>query len=244
MNSFLAISPIWITLGPIVVINAVLFISFVTYRLWVRKRISHEHEGTKDHRSGLLSSATLDWWIWTTEPIVKMFVKLKMGPNILTTIGFLFALVAAYLFSRGWFGYAGWTMIFGATFDMFDGRVARITGKASRSGAFFDSVMDRFGEGACLLGLAVYFRHSWMLPVVIAGLVGSFLVSYTRSRAGCDGIECTGGRMQRPERVEVHPETGVLILERLAAVIAERLKNTHQKVVELLWQGVNSDKRS
>jgi CRP-like cAMP-binding protein len=37
-----------------------------------------------------------------------------------------------------------------------------------------------------------------------------------------------------------NPETGVLILERLAAVIAERLKNTHQKVVELLWQGVNS----
>ncbi|OGO17755.1 MAG: hypothetical protein A2Z14_06755 [Chloroflexi bacterium RBG_16_48_8] len=39
---------------------------------------------------------------------------------------------------------------------------------------------------------------------------------------------------------KTHPETGVLILERLAAVIAERLKNTHQKVVELLWQGVNS----
>ena len=37
-----------------------------------------------------------------------------------------------------------------------------------------------------------------------------------------------------------HPETGVLILERLAAVIAERLKNTHEKVVDLLWQGVNS----
>ena len=37
-----------------------------------------------------------------------------------------------------------------------------------------------------------------------------------------------------------HPETGVLILERLAGVIAERLKNTHEKVVDLLWQGVNS----
>jgi CRP/FNR family cyclic AMP-dependent transcriptional regulator len=37
-----------------------------------------------------------------------------------------------------------------------------------------------------------------------------------------------------------HPETGVLILERLAEVIAERLKSTHQKVVELLWQGVSS----
>jgi CRP/FNR family cyclic AMP-dependent transcriptional regulator len=41
-----------------------------------------------------------------------------------------------------------------------------------------------------------------------------------------------------------HPETGVVILEHLAAVIAERLKSTHQKVVQLLWQGVNSGKKS
>jgi CRP-like cAMP-binding protein len=38
-----------------------------------------------------------------------------------------------------------------------------------------------------------------------------------------------------------NPEIGVVILERLAAVIAERLKNTHRQVVELLWEGVNSD---
>lgn len=201
MNAFLGINPIWITLGPIAVINAVLFISYCAYRFWVRRRISREYEGAKDHRSGLLSDATLDWWIWTTEPIVRFFVKLKVGPNIITTIGFLFALVAAYLFSRGWFGYAGWVMIFGASFDMFDGRVARITGKTTRSGAYYDSVMDRFGEGACLLGLAIHFRHSWLLPVVVAALVGSFLVSYTRARAGCDGIECAVGRMQRPERI-------------------------------------------
>lgn len=37
-----------------------------------------------------------------------------------------------------------------------------------------------------------------------------------------------------------NPEIGVLILERLASVIAERLKNTHAQVVKLLWQGVNS----
>jgi CRP/FNR family cyclic AMP-dependent transcriptional regulator len=43
------------------------------------------------------------------------------------------------------------------------------------------------------------------------------------------------------ELCETHPETGVLILERLAEVIAERLKNTHQKVVELLWHGVSSN---
>ncbi|NIM95094.1 MAG: cyclic nucleotide-binding domain-containing protein [Anaerolineales bacterium] len=37
-----------------------------------------------------------------------------------------------------------------------------------------------------------------------------------------------------------NPEIGVVILEGLAAVIAERLRNTHKQVVELLWQGVNS----
>lgn len=38
-----------------------------------------------------------------------------------------------------------------------------------------------------------------------------------------------------------NPKIGVVILERLAAVIAERLKNTHTHVVELLWKGVGSE---
>jgi CRP-like cAMP-binding protein len=39
---------------------------------------------------------------------------------------------------------------------------------------------------------------------------------------------------------ESHPETGVIILERLAEVIAERLRNTHEHVIELLRQGMRS----
>ena len=39
---------------------------------------------------------------------------------------------------------------------------------------------------------------------------------------------------------EEYPETGILILERLAWVIADRLRNTHDQVVELLKQGVGS----
>jgi CRP-like cAMP-binding protein len=37
---------------------------------------------------------------------------------------------------------------------------------------------------------------------------------------------------------EEHPETGVIILERLAEVIAQRLRNTHTHVVEMLRQGI------
>lgn len=38
-----------------------------------------------------------------------------------------------------------------------------------------------------------------------------------------------------------HPETGRLVLERLAAVIAARIRNTHHHVVELLEQGLRLD---
>ena len=37
---------------------------------------------------------------------------------------------------------------------------------------------------------------------------------------------------------EINPDTGVLVLESLADVIAERLNSTHQEVVKLLKQGL------
>ncbi len=201
MSAIIAFNPVWITLGPIVAINLALFVSYLLYQLWGRKRLAREYEGAKNQGSKLLSSGTREWWCWTTDPIVRLFVRLKLGPNAITMMGFLIAAVAGVLFALGSFGYAGWAMIFGASFDMFDGRVARITGKSSRSGAFFDAVMDRFSEGACLLGIAWFFRASLMLPVVVAALIGSMLVSYTRAKGDGMGVDCKVGWMQRPERI-------------------------------------------
>ena len=39
---------------------------------------------------------------------------------------------------------------------------------------------------------------------------------------------------------EQHPETGILILERLATVIAKRLRNTHDQVMNLLKEGMGT----
>lgn len=38
-----------------------------------------------------------------------------------------------------------------------------------------------------------------------------------------------------------HPETGILILNRLAGVIAQRLRGTHEQVLALLHRGLNKD---
>ena len=40
---------------------------------------------------------------------------------------------------------------------------------------------------------------------------------------------------------KTHPETGVIILERLAEVIAERLRNTHEYVIEMLQHGMRQE---
>jgi CRP-like cAMP-binding protein len=42
------------------------------------------------------------------------------------------------------------------------------------------------------------------------------------------------------ELCATHPETGVIILERLAEVIASRLRNAHAHVVEMLQQGMQT----
>lgn len=200
--AILGLNPkIWITLGPILFINIGLLISLIVYTLTVRSRADETPEAAKRHTSKFLSLHFKSWWVFTTDPIAKVFVRLGVRPSTLTFIGFLFSAVAGFLFAKGLFGYAGWAMIFGATFDIFDGRVARLTGQESRSGAFYDSVMDRFSEGICFLGLAFYFRSSWMLLFVIASLIGSMLVSYTRARGESVGVDCKGGSMQRPERI-------------------------------------------
>ncbi|HWQ04012.1 MAG TPA: cyclic nucleotide-binding domain-containing protein [Longilinea sp.] len=38
-----------------------------------------------------------------------------------------------------------------------------------------------------------------------------------------------------------HPETGKILLERLACVIAERLKNTHNEVLSILTNGIDNN---
>jgi CDP-diacylglycerol--glycerol-3-phosphate 3-phosphatidyltransferase len=101
----------------------------------------------------------------------------------------------------------GWLMSVTAAFDVIDGQVARRTGRCTVFGAFYDSTLDRVADGALMAGLAVFYMTSpvhhniYMVVVCLAGIVGSFLVSYTRARAEALGIDAKVGVMQRPERI-------------------------------------------
>jgi CDP-diacylglycerol--glycerol-3-phosphate 3-phosphatidyltransferase len=141
--------------------------------------------------------------LWVIAPVESALIRWRVSPNALSTAGLLLSLVAGAVLAQGWFDIGGWLYLFVGIIDLFDGRVARATGRSSAAGAFWDSVADRYAEGGVFVGLLAYYRDSWIGALVIAALLGSLMVSYVRSRAEAFGAAALAARgaMQRPERV-------------------------------------------
>lgn len=197
------LDPLWFSVGPLLFINVFALGTVVIFAI-IRKKnppIPALDELEKRHHSKFLNKWLKEYWFWVTSPIEKIALKLKLTPNFFTAMGFVLSALAGVAFYYGRLGIAGWLMIFGGSCDMFDGRVARLTGKSSPAGAFFDSVMDRYGEMAALFGIAVFYRDSWVFYFVLAAIIGSMMVSYNRARGQAVGLDCSGGLMQRPERI-------------------------------------------
>ena len=78
-------------------------------------------------------------------------------------------------------------VIIGGLFDVFDGAVARATGRTTRFGAFLDSTLDRWGEGVIYVGIISGLAALANLPAgpVVAGaaMASAFMVSYTRAKS-------------------------------------------------------------
>ena len=80
--------------------------------------------------------------------------------------------------------------------DGVDGQLARIRGEASEAGAFLDSVLDRYSDGALVIGLVIYLigadiqvSPTTILVIGAAALIGSGLVSYATARASTLAID-------------------------------------------------------
>ena len=138
------------------------------------------------------------------QAIVSALALSRVHPNVLTFIGLLINIWAAFLFSYGKFLAAGLVVIGAAVFDMVDGRVARETNRVTRFGGFFDSVLDRYSDLALLVGLLVYYASiNRFFYVVLTAIVmtGTVLISYARARAENTIPKCKIGFLERPERV-------------------------------------------
>jgi len=138
------------------------------------------------------------------DAIVRGFAASGVNPNFLTFIGFGINLLAAYLFAYGYFRWAGLTIILAGLFDMTDGRVARLEGRVTPFGGFYDSVMDRYSDLCLLIGLLIYYgriNRFLYVSLVAVAMIGSVMVSYSRARAENVIPSCKVGFLERPERV-------------------------------------------
>ena len=137
-------------------------------------------------------------------PLAQKIVSLGITANMVTMFGLLINLVAAYCLATERLVAAGLLILFGASFDMIDGAVARVRTSPSSSGALLDSVIDRYSEAVVFLGALIYFHYLqnfFGVVLVFAAVIGSILVSYVRAKAEGLQIECKVGLMQRPERI-------------------------------------------
>ncbi|MBI2067391.1 MAG: CDP-alcohol phosphatidyltransferase family protein [Deltaproteobacteria bacterium] len=200
INYLSSLDPLWISLAPLVGVNLFFLTTLLIFSITYKSRPRHEDVDRKEY-SRFLSKFLVEYWYWIWGPVERQLARWRVSPDTLTLTGLFFSAVAAYFFYRGTVGAGGWIMIFGATFDLLDGRVARLIHRESRSGAYFDSVIDRFAEAVVFLGLAGWYRDSWVLYFVVLALIGSMMVSYTRARGEGVGIKVTKGIMQRPERI-------------------------------------------
>jgi phosphatidylglycerophosphate synthase len=138
--------------------------------------------------------------------------KTKLTPDMLTLAGVALCLSGALLIGfedrneKLFFWLGGILFVAGSIADILDGALARAASKGTIFGAFLDSTFDRLGEAAVLtaIGLALM-RDSNEVALVatFAAVIGSFLVSYTRSRAESLGLRGDIGFGSRVERVVI-----------------------------------------
>jgi CDP-diacylglycerol--glycerol-3-phosphate 3-phosphatidyltransferase len=159
------------------------------------------------------------------EPIALGMGRLGLTPDGLTLIGFGITAVGAVLVAQQLWLLGGLVIFLGGAFDMFDGTLARATGRVSKLGEFMDSVFDRAGEALVYLGIIAGFEATgWAGSVLFAaGAMGAaFMVSYTRAKS--DGLGFTAGSGMAA--VGIMPREARLVVLCLGLILAGALGTT------------------
>lgn len=125
--------------------------------------------------------------------------NLNINPNIVTVISPFIALLAAYGFANHDLILGYIAILMSGFLDVMDGAIARFHGKASKFGAFLDSTMDRFADAIIYIGIIFGGYCDWFVGVL--AIHSAICVSYVRSRAESQGVECNIGIAERAVRM-------------------------------------------
>ncbi len=193
-----------------------------------------------------------DWRTKPTDRFILHWIKVHLSaritpalhrlpwlePHHLTVCSAALGAVAGIVYAAGHAWQAGCVAAIAQVLDGVDGQLARRRGTTSRAGAFWDSVLDRYADGAPLTGSAIYVVRteagvSWWLIAAVAALalIGTNLISYSTARAEALGID-----LGAPTRVSKGTRSVVLILGAWGTLLWTRLP-----AVVLLYLAVHTN---
>ena len=178
-----------------------LFVSMAVYAIRGPKQ-----DADQKKKSGQLflgaGDFLLHWFMWAVDPLTRLSIRFGLTPDFYNYVGLALGVGSGVFIANGLLEAGGWAIALCGVADILDGRIARLTGVASDFGDFIDSTFDRYVEVAAFLGFLVLLGgHPWGPFLAASAMAGSLVVSYTRARGEALGILCTGGLMQRGERL-------------------------------------------
>jgi len=137
----------------------------------------------------------------------EIFSKLGLTPNQYTLLSLFFVILSFCFLIKVNLVLAFIFFVPAAALDSVDGAVARFLQKATKKGAYLDTICDRYVEGIILLGFLFLPLPDFFLPAkfwIFLALFGSFLTTYAKAAAKEKGVtqtEIKKGFLTRPERI-------------------------------------------
>ncbi len=159
-----------------------------------------------------------DFWTNVWKPLAHLLIRLGVTPNMVTFFGTVGVVAGALVFFPRGELLIGVLVITAFVFsDIMDGYMARLTGITGKFGSFWDSTLDRIGDGAIFGGLALYFAgpgDSYLyLCLCLYNLVTGSVTSYARAKAESLGLNAKGGLAERADRL-----VSILVMTGLGAI--------------------------
>ena len=162
-------------------------------------------------------------------PITKKLVNYGISPNQVTIASFLLSLIAGVLFGVGTtitLVLAGVVSQFSSIMDGVDGEIARLKFASTKFGSYFDSILDRYGDTAIILGMA--YSSYVALPNIAIVVVTSFaLIGSAMSMMSKDaffktfGVRYNAGKMDGYGKYLIANRDGRLFLIFLGGITGQ-----------------------
>lgn len=142
-------------------------------------------------------------------PMASALARTPVTPNQVTYVSAALSFGGGIAFASRYFVLGAVLTLLGSLTDCVDGDLARVSGRASKSGSYLDHVFDRWTDAALVVGLA-FSDLSDLAPVGFAALVGTFMTSYARTKAQAVGTDCQVGIGSRDTRMLILVVCGIL----------------------------------